>query len=364
MLVGATLLVVALLTVFALSLADSQRQSRRDIEKRFRDRAQVSAYLTQSIFATSAAQVQQTAASKLGGPTVGQSALARFARAQQNVYARVIDAQGSSLAATPGAPPAQPAAPHVRAALRGRAELSDLRPGPGGRPAVEWALPYRTASGTRVLVAGLDERLIEQFLASFLAKVPNVLGASSLILDSRGGVLGGTGGETLVTPGRPLRDDRLLEALRHGRSSGAYGDGRFFTTSPVPGSRWRVLLSASGNRLYSTINGARRTIPWLIFGAFALASLVGLALLRRVTATTAELERREVSQRHAVEINDNIIQRLVLAKYALDRGATESSQEKLAETLREAQRLVEDLLSEDDVRPGMLRRRGPASTRD
>jgi PAS domain S-box-containing protein len=70
----------------------------------------------------------------------------------------------------------------------------------------------------------------------------------------------------------------------------------------------------------------------------------------------AELERRTVSQRQAIEINDNILQGLVLAKYALERGDHEAHERALENTLTEARRIIDDLLSEAGVRSGELRR--------
>jgi hypothetical protein len=122
------------------------------------------------------------------------------------------------------------------------------------------------------------------------------------------------------------------------------------------------VLSASKSKLYASVNGSQRTIPWLIFVAFALVATVGLLLFRRVLLATSELQRAELSRMHAIEINDNVVQRLVVAKYALDRGSTESSQAKLSETLREAQQLVTSLLEEKDIGPGVLRRDAAAPT--
>jgi hypothetical protein len=122
------------------------------------------------------------------------------------------------------------------------------------------------------------------------------------------------------------------------------------------------VLSTSKSKLYASVNGSQRTVPWLIFVAFALVAIAGLLLFRRVLVATSELQRAELSRLHAIEINDNVVQRLVVAKYALDRGTTEVSQEKLAETLREAQQLVTSLLEEKDIGPGVLRRGVAAPT--
>ena len=92
--------------------------------------------------------------------------------------------------------------------------------------------------------------------------------------------------------------------------------------------------------------------------------MAGVFLLRRVAVTTAEIERREINQQHAVEINDNILQRIALSYYAMENGNEDLAREKLSESLREAQRLVNRLLGKETVEPGSLRRRERASTSD
>ena len=103
-------------------------------------------------------------------------------------------------------------------------------------------------------------------------------------------------------------------------------------------------------------------MSWIIFAAFALALLAGLFLLHRVSATATELQKRELNERHAVEINDNIIQGLALAKYQLQVGEGEASAEQVSQTLREAQRLVSGLLGDAEVQAGQLRREIAAET--
>jgi hypothetical protein len=153
-----------------------------------------------------------------------------------------------------------------------------------------------------------------------------------------------------------------LAAAAAKSQQGSYGGGRYFTSAPIASVPWQILLSASQGNLYASVNGSQRTLPWIIFAAFALSVALGLFLLRRVLRANAQLERAEISRQHALEINDNVVQRLVVAKYALDRGATEMSQEKLAETLRETQQLVTSLLAEKEITPGVLRRAAAAET--
>jgi hypothetical protein len=57
-------------------------------------------------------------------------------------------------------------------------------------------------------------------------------------------------------------------------------------------------------------------------------------------------EDMKVRQRQALEINDNIVQGLTVAKYQLDRGEDEHSRAAIEETLRRARALITDLLGE------------------
>jgi hypothetical protein len=265
------------------------------------------------------------------------------------------------LAATPGAPRRSlAAAPHVaKAFASGSIQLSNLLPGPGGSTVIESASPFPTVHGRRVELTAIKTQLLSQFLGGFLSKVPNVAAARSYVVDANGNVVGSPGADARA--GAPLPDRQLAAAVAKHRQ-GSYDGDRYFASAPIGGSPWRVLLSTSKSKLYASVNGSQRTIPWLIFVAFALVAAGGLFLFRRVLVATSELQRAELSRVHAIEINDNVVQRLVVAKYALDRGSTESSQQKLSETLREAQQLVTSLLEEKDIGPGVLRRDVAAPT--
>lgn len=72
----------------------------------------------------------------------------------------------------------------------------------------------------------------------------------------------------------------------------------------------------------------------------------------------------KVRERQALEINDNIVQGLAVAKLALESDEREESQAAIEDTLRRAQTLITELLgtqgSGDAFGPGDLRRRRAA----
>jgi hypothetical protein len=354
---AASVLLVALLAVLAYALASSQHQQRKDINRRFLDRARVAATVNESLFALASSSVKPTDTQTFGGQTVDQERLAQRTELQQQYYAAILASDGKVLAKA-GAVPADLAShPTVKEAIRAQtAVYSSLMKGPKGSVTIESAIAFPTKYGVRLDVSSGKADALAQFLNSFLSKLPTVADARSYVIDTANKVIATPGAKTRA--GVSLADTALAKAVaRH--DSGTYGGDRYFASSPIKGTKWRIVLSAQKSKLYSSVE---TTVPWLIFAAFLLVSLVGVVLLWRVLISNAELQRADLSRRHALEINDNVVQRLVLAKYALDRGATETSQQKLSETLRETQQLVTSLLEERDITPGALRREVPAET--
>ncbi|HYN37092.1 MAG TPA: hypothetical protein VEV82_08980 [Actinomycetota bacterium] len=83
------------------------------------------------------------------------------------------------------------------------------------------------------------------------------------------------------------------------------------------------------------------------------------------TAAERQLEK-QLRQRQALEINDNIVQGLTVAKYAMDAGDLARAKEAVEQTLMSARHIVTDLLNEDDgddlkLGPGDLIRLEPAT---
>lgn len=97
----------------------------------------------------------------------------------------------------------------------------------------------------------------------------------------------------------------------------------------------------------------RRLLPDERASAVTLFAAEASVALERARRLTRELERR------ALEINDNVVQGLVLAKYALDSGREEEGARAVEDTLARAR----DLMSEQmpDVKPGDLVREKPSS---
>jgi signal transduction histidine kinase len=294
LLAGACAAVLVLLGAFAYLLVDSQSRLRNESEKRFQSRATVSAALTESLFASAAAQGQQEAAKRFGGPTIDKAALARRAKQSQLAYLRVIGGKGQQLAASPRAPAyargdGERLPTYVIEALKGRPYLSNISPaGPGGRPTIEWALPFKTAFGPRILVNGMYAVQLTQFLATYLAKARESEDMEAHVIDDRGRIIANAAG----AGARATRLDGNLTAALSTHQSGSYrkaGSEQFFASAPVTGSSWRVVVSEPKTELYPSIATARKWVLWGIFVGFAIAAFLSVLLLRRLLMKAAEL---------------------------------------------------------------------------
>ncbi len=284
--------VLIALVAFAGVLVSSERSARGDLEERFSDRGVASAELIASLFESASGTAQMANAERYGGAEVSADALARRANDADNRYLLVLDASGEVLGGSPGVTPrvrrmlaARP--PYIRAALAGRVfTLSGVESGEDGRPEFVYSQTFETSFGRRVLVAGLDGRLIGAFIAGSLRRLPRVRDARIFVVDASGTVV--------ASPSRALRvgqrvdDAPLLAALRRSRS-GRIGD-RHFTSHPIAGTPWRVVRTAPNSSLFASVSGLNRWGPWALFAAFAISALAGLALGRRILRSAVALD--------------------------------------------------------------------------
>ena len=83
---------------------------------------------------------------------------------------------------------------------------------------------------------------------------------------------------------------------------------------------------------------------------------------RRAERDRRLLSEAQLRQMQAREINDEIVQRLVVAQLAFELGEPDRATDALQSTLATARSLVTGLLGEGPVEPGSLRRSAPAES--
>src|SRR3954452_21464749 len=350
-LLGGLAVLLVVLGVFAYLIASSQAQARRDLERRFRDRAQISAAVAEGVF--TAIGGSGSVSPGLQKAKLTTADLDRYQKLSRKAYVVGRDGSGKVIAASSTTPASArgPLRPELKKALAGGGVgISNVIP--GKVTTAEFAIPYKGPHGARVQVAASPIQAWDKFLGTFLGRLPNQASTTAVVVDPTGRVVGSP--DKGVRAGPMYSDTRVLAAAK-AQPAGDLGP-RYFASAGIRGSSWRVISAVQDNALYSSINGSRRTIPWLILVVLALVGLGGILAIRRAAIAQAEVYRRAVSRQAALEINANVIQRLAVVKFALERGQQANTKEKVAEALEEAQRLVNQLLGEEETDAGSLRR--------
>ena len=314
-LIAASLGVLALLSVFAIELSDTQAKSRQDVINRVHERAVLAAALIDSLFQSVQQEVPQDQ-KKYGGRVVTSAALS--SSGQGNDYVALLDRAGKVLAATRGF------TPQARANLAHSEALALVRAGhPWGlgnvlpyrsTGVVNLAVPFSTRFGVRILLTGFNPRLLSAFLVGELNKIPGVPGAHNYVLDANDTVLAST--NPRVSVGHRLSSPSQVRALSH-----TSGDrhGHYYDQVSLSNSSWRLVLAAPDGPLFASVSGFREWLPWLIFAAFAAVALVALVLGRRVLQSAES----HISQANARL--ESVNRELASSNEQLERRAAELS---------------------------------------
>ena len=276
---------------FAMHLRDAHSDSRRAAERRFEQRAQISAALTQSVFGAIGSVSQDELGRQLGGsPAQVRRHLARLIRRGNVVYAVILDSRGRIVARTAKSPKQV-----GRGAPPARAGLSNIRDTAAG-PVIEYALPYRTRGGRHVLVEAMPLTLMRSFLDNDLQRLPNPDGAALVVSDQAGRVL-----SRVAAPGGA-------------RPAGA----RIDVTADVPGTTWRLRLGADRAAVMHGVSGVA-WVAWAMLGLLVLAVFAVLWLCarqllsaRRIKVANGALRESEGKMRGLVDA----LEEAVVLRYA------------------------------------------------
>jgi signal transduction histidine kinase len=278
-LIASAVIVLALLTVFAIELANTQAQSKQDVKARVHERGVLAAALIGGVFQAGEQQALQYART-YGGRTVpsGDLIVPPF-----RTYVALLDSTGRPIASRGLPSQARAQLTHSGAVALVRSgegyRLGDLQPY-GSTGVINYAVAFPTRYGRRILVTGFTPALLDYFVSSDLRKIPGVAGAQNYLVDGDNAVVGST------NPGIAAGHVLDLSALQ---------EGRYVDLVPLANSSWRVVLAAPTGPLFASVSGKRKWIPWAIFAAFALVALVALALGRRVLRSTSQIHQANVA---------------------------------------------------------------------
>ncbi len=77
--------------------------------------------------------------------------------------------------------------------------------------------------------------------------------------------------------------------------------------------------------------------------------MVDISDTKRAEAAERELQQARTSQKHAIHLNDSIVQGLAVAKYALDLHLEDKAGDALRQTLESARRIVSEMLQDAEA---------------
>jgi len=345
MVITAACLVLALLTVFAVELSDTQAKSKSGIEVQVHERAVLAGALISSLFQTVQQGVPQD--SKVyGSRTVSDKTL--NAQGLQSGYLAIVDPDGTLLASSRGL------TAQARAELARSAALALIRSGHpyglgnlapyGSTGVIDFAIAFPTPYGTRILVTGFTPGALSSLMTRELHSIPGVKGAHNYLVDGNDIVLASTNPAAEV--GRTIPGVGAVQVLQH--LSGNVR-GRYFDQVELTNSTWRIVLAAPDGPLFASVTGPHQLVPWLIFGAFALVALAALALGWRVLRSADQLQ---IVNSRLEEVNDELTganetlerraRELARSNQELDQFASIASHD-LQEPLRKVQMFTEQL---------------------
>jgi diguanylate cyclase (GGDEF)-like protein len=147
---------------------------------------------------------------------------------------------------------------------------------------VEFAVPYYTPNGRRVFSGAYE--LNRTPLDAFLPTISPIPGSAAYVVDAAGTVVSTTAARKGADGPRTL-PAALAAAHRLGRD-GDYdsrsGVSYFFTSRPVAGTPWSLVLSAPHDTLFAPVRGPASTVPWIVLGLVALLAGGANAMMLRL----------------------------------------------------------------------------------
>jgi diguanylate cyclase (GGDEF)-like protein len=289
----ASLALLVLLGVLATGIVLTQQQAKARLKSNFALRVEGSAQFVATYLSEQASREHEAATRFLASPRVSRDRFRVVAGSLGSAGAVLLDGAGRVLDAVPsdvlrnGSPLAGRYS-HLAQAERGSIGISGIVTSPVTRGAVTAiAVPYQTPEGTRVLsgdypasglaLDGLVDHTISypQHEVFLLDGTGQVIAASPRVLSSTLGAA----------------DPWLATAARHsslGSVPGAHTPSTF-TAASVPGTSWRMVIAVPDSRLFASVAGWTRHIPWLIFALVTMLGVLILALFARSLADRARL---------------------------------------------------------------------------
>ncbi|HTZ85526.1 MAG TPA: diguanylate cyclase, partial [Solirubrobacteraceae bacterium] len=289
----ASLALLILLGVLAVGIVLTQQQAKSHVQSSFALRGTASAQAVSTYLNEQASREREAANRYLASPRVSPTSLAIVATTLGSAGALVLDDSGHVLATAPATARLQgqllaPNLPDLGVAEQGQVGVSGIVTSPvTGISATSIAVSFHTPHGTRVISAdypasGLALDALVDHAISYPQHEVYLTDGHGQIIAASPKVFGSTLGAA---------DPWLVTAARQSSNGPVPGatTPTTFTAAGVPGTTWRMLIAVPNSRLYASIAGWTRYIPWVIFGLVTMLGVLIVVLFARLLADRARL---------------------------------------------------------------------------
>jgi diguanylate cyclase (GGDEF)-like protein len=291
-----------LLATLATAIVFSQEQSKSQIRSSFALRGKASARFVDTYVSQQATREAEAAKRFLSAPRVSARDFEVVASTLGGADAVLLDSSGRVLASYPEKPSLRGQSiasnySHLAAAEQGRTAVSGQIYSPvDGTLATAVAVPYRSALGRRVLSA--DYPASDLTLDALVDHTISYAQHNVYIVDGNERIVAASPRTQSVTLAQA--DPELARASAHATHGPVADEGKpgEFTSTPIPGTSWRLLVEVPNTRLYASLAGWTKYVPWFVL---VLVSLLGTLLVllfarsladrARLTTLSATMER-------------------------------------------------------------------------
>ena len=298
--------------------AHVQGLARRDLRARSALRTAVGARFVQSYVEDLFRRQRTQAESLLAGGVTTDGEFELVAGALGYRAAVLLDDQGRVLHVVPASPAlvGQELASryeHLRRAVAGDSAISTVVPSAAeGTPIVAFAVPFDTPAGRRVLSGGFD--VSQTPLASFLNSNP-IQASEAYLVDASAAVVASNRPVASTAPARIGDLNPTLAFALTRRSDGvveATGGSQYFSSHPVAGTPWRLVLAVPTTELYAPVTGRHALTIWLFAVGLVIGSGLAAVLVVRLadgaSARRRSLQILEAGERELAAARDEAIE--------------------------------------------------------
>lgn len=278
---GLLVAVIALAVVIVVS----QKQTKSRVLGNFEMRGASSAIFVSAFLGQQAGREEQAAERFLAAKDVAPGSFRTVVGAFGSPAAVLLDAAGRVLDVAPAerSLPGQRVVPryaHLTAAEHGEVAISSVVPLAATRiPVTAVAVPFATREGRRVLSVAYPTS--ESTLEAFANHTVPYSEHEVFLVDKADHLIAAsprTGAATLAQA-----DPALARAVERSRGGAVTGSRipTTFTVAPVANTSWRLIIAVPNDRLFASIGGWSRLLPWLVFALVAVLGAMLVALFSR-----------------------------------------------------------------------------------